>query len=75
MHLLLADDPPCVSELAERVAVGDSAVSHSLRLLRAHGVVRAERSGTSMYYRLVDEHVRVLLTATAQHLDQEHSQR
>ena len=59
----------CVSDLAEAVGLSESAVSHALRLLRAHGVVEARRDGRWIYYALVDEHVGLLLDATIAHME------
>ncbi|MEJ8277938.1 ArsR/SmtB family transcription factor [Pseudonocardia spirodelae] len=44
----------CVSDLAVAVGMSDSAVSHALRLLRAHGMVTAHRQGRLVRYRLAD---------------------
>ncbi len=63
----------CVSDLAVAAGLSESAVSHSLRLLRAHGIVEATREGRWIYYALVDTHVTMLLDATAAHLNQDHS--
>ena len=62
----------CVSDLASAVRLSESAVSHSLRLLRAHGIVDGNRDGRWIYYSLVDEHVAMLLEATEEHLKREH---
>ena len=69
---LQAHDEVCVSELAEWTDISESAVSHALRLLRAHGLVAARREGRWIFYALVDEHVHVLLDATAEHFDHAH---
>ncbi len=42
----------CVSDLAFAVGMSDSAVSHALRLLRAHGMVLAHREGRLVRYRI-----------------------
>lgn len=42
----------CVSDLALAVGMSDSAVSHALRLLRAHGMVTARRHGRLVRYRV-----------------------
>ena len=58
----------CVCDLAAVVHMGESPVSHSLRLLRDAGVVRQRRSGRQVFYRLDDDHVRVLLEMSIAHL-------
>ncbi len=63
----------CVTDLAAAVAISESAVSHALRLLRAHAIVETRREGRWVYYSLADEHVRVLLDATIEHLERDHA--
>jgi len=65
-------DKVCVSDLASEVGISESAVSHALRLLRAHGIVETSREGRWVFYSLVDEHVRILLHATLEHLERDH---
>jgi DNA-binding transcriptional ArsR family regulator len=62
----------CVNDISADTHISDSAVSHALRLLRAHGIVRARREGRQIFYALVDEHVRLLLDATAEHFARAH---
>lgn len=45
----------CVSDLAVAVGMSDSAVSHALRLLRAHGMVSAHRHGRLVRYRVTGD--------------------
>jgi DNA-binding transcriptional ArsR family regulator len=65
----------CVSELATRVVMDESAVSHALRLLRAYQVVGVRREGRHAYYRIVDDHVRLLIDATHKHVAEDHGTR
>jgi ArsR family transcriptional regulator, lead/cadmium/zinc/bismuth-responsive transcriptional repressor len=58
----------CVSDLAAVALASESAVSHHLRLLRAHRVVEVRRSGRLAYYRLADAHVRMLLDLALTHI-------
>lgn len=44
-----------VSELAARVGITENAASQSLRALRDHGWVQAEKSGRTVRYRLVND--------------------
>lgn len=44
----------CVSDLAVVTGMSDSAVSHALRLLRAHGIVAAHREGRFIRYQITD---------------------
>lgn len=58
----------CVCDLAAVVDMGESPVSHSLRLLRNAGVVRPRRAGRQVFYRLDDDHVRLLLELSIEHV-------
>jgi ArsR family transcriptional regulator len=54
MAHLLADEPMTVGRLAERMAVAQPNVSQHLALMRAAGVVVAERDGREIRYGLSD---------------------
>ncbi len=57
-----------VTELAGRVGLSVSAVSHHLHGLRLGRVVRRRRVGRAAYYRLDDAHVEALLKAGLEHV-------
>ena len=59
----------CVCDLAATVAMGESNVSHHLRVLRDHGLVRARRAGKMVFYSPDDAHIRVLLEITREHVE------
>jgi DNA-binding transcriptional ArsR family regulator len=58
----------CVCDAAAVAGLSESATSHALRLLRAHGVVKVRRSGRMAYYALTDGHVRMLLDVALEHV-------
>lgn len=58
----------CVCDLAATVGMTESNVSHHLRVLRAHGLVRARRQGKMVFYSPDDAHIRVLLDITREHV-------
>jgi DNA-binding transcriptional ArsR family regulator len=59
---------PCsVTELAAGIGMGQSAVSHQLRVLRHLGLVAATRHGKSAVYALYDDHVARLLDEAVYH--------
>jgi DNA-binding transcriptional ArsR family regulator len=64
---LLEGGELCVCDLAATTGMGESAVSHALRILRAHRIVKARRSGRMAYYSLRDGHVRMLLDVALEH--------
>jgi ArsR family transcriptional regulator len=54
MAHLLAEGPMTVGRLAERMALSQPNVSQHLALMRAAGVLDAERNGREICYRLAD---------------------
>jgi DNA-binding transcriptional ArsR family regulator len=51
----------CVSDLATGLGRDDTTISHQLRVLRNQQIVAMRKVGRIVYYRLVDEHIRLLL--------------
>ena len=69
---LLEGGELCVCDLAVTSGMSESAASHALRLLRAHGVVQARRAGRMVRYSLRDGHVRMLLDVALEHVRHDH---
>ena len=55
--LQLRTSPRCVHELVDALAVTQPLISQHLRVLKAAGVVRGDRRGREVVYRLVDDHL------------------
>ena len=51
----------CVCDLATGLGRDDTTISHQLRVLRNQQIVTIRKVGRVVYYRLVDEHIRLLL--------------
>lgn len=66
----LAQQELCVCDLAAIVKMGESAVSHQLRVLRSQKLVKYRRQGRNVYYSLADEHVMTLYREVADHLEE-----
>ena len=66
--LLLTGEEMCVSEIAERAEVSQSATSHQLQLLKQMHLIRFRREGKNMYYSLADDHVRTILRMGLEHV-------
>jgi DNA-binding transcriptional ArsR family regulator len=62
--------PHSVSELMEALGMEQSAVSHQMRVLREHTLVKVERQGRKRVYALYDDHVVALLEAALRHVEQ-----
>ncbi|MCW6664867.1 metalloregulator ArsR/SmtB family transcription factor [Aerococcaceae bacterium NML191219] len=57
-----------VNQIAEEVMMTVSAVSHQLRVLREHKLVKARKEGKYAYYSLDDDHVQAILEIALIHL-------
>jgi DNA-binding transcriptional ArsR family regulator len=57
-----------VGEIADHLAVSQSAVSHQFRLLRSLNIVCYRKVGREVYYDLADDHVRDILMRTFEHI-------
>ena len=68
VYTLLGRDEICVGELADRLGMSESNVSHHLAVLRAHGLVRFRREGKQVFYAPDDDHIRLLLDTTLEHV-------
>jgi len=63
-----ATAPLAVSDIAERLGLSVSLVSHHLRLLKGARLVRAERQGKQVYYEADDLHVRRMVEDMVKHI-------
>jgi ArsR family transcriptional regulator, lead/cadmium/zinc/bismuth-responsive transcriptional repressor len=61
----------CVGDIASRIGLTESAVSHQLRLLRGARIVRSRREGRMIFYALDDEHVLSLFRQGLRHVQEE----
>src|SRR5258708_24261581 len=57
-----------VSDIAERLGLSVSLVSHHLRLLKGARLVRADRQGKQVYYGADDAHVRRMVEDMVTHI-------
>lgn len=63
----LSDGELCVCDIGAVLGASQSAVSHQLALLRAASLVAYRREGKTVYYRLADYHVGILLQIGLDH--------
>jgi DNA-binding transcriptional ArsR family regulator len=57
-----------VNEIAEKLQLGQSAVSHQLRILRTAGLVKPRRAGRTIFYSLDDEHIGLIFNTGLAHI-------
>lgn len=60
----------CVSDLANKLVMSESAVSHHLHVLRMNGLVRWRREGKTILYQLNDDHVRGIIAQGCKHIEE-----
>ena len=61
-------EPISVTNIANRLDLSQSLVSHHLRLLRAARMVRSDRRGKQVFYTAADEHVQCVIEDMAAHI-------
>ncbi|WP_160118397.1 metalloregulator ArsR/SmtB family transcription factor [Bacillus sp. V59.32b] len=66
LHLLF-DGEYSVNDIAEKLSLLQSTVSHQLRFLKNLRLVKFRREGTSLYYTHDDQHVMDILKQTIEH--------
>jgi ArsR family transcriptional regulator len=64
----LGDSELCVTDLAAATGVNRTTISHQLRVLRSHRLVRRRRDGKVVYYAVDDDHVMDLVKLASAHV-------
>ena len=60
----------CVCDLSCALGMSQSAISHQLRLLKDANLVKARKSGKSVYYSLADNHISVIMNQGLDHVQE-----
>ena len=60
----------CVQELADRLGMTQSAVSHQLKILKQSKLIKSRREGKSAFYSLSDDHVRSIIDQGLEHVEE-----
>jgi ArsR family transcriptional regulator len=58
----------CVSDIAKKLDMTQSAISHQLRILRQADLVRTQRKGKKVFYRIADKHVFCIIKDCLDHV-------
>ena len=69
LHCLM-DKENCVGDVAGALEMSQTAISHQLRVLKQSHLVRCRRDGKQMYYSLADDHVKMILAAGLEHVEE-----
>lgn len=65
--------PVSVGDIAERLDLSLSLVSHHLRLLRGARLVKGERQAKQIFYEIADSHVSQVLQDMATHIAEDYA--
>jgi DNA-binding transcriptional ArsR family regulator len=65
--------PISVGDIAERLDLSLSLVSHHLRLLRGARLVKGVRQAKQIFYEIADQHVSQVLQDMATHISEDHA--
>ena len=69
--VLMDEEELAVSDLADGLNMTQSAISHQLRTLKQNKLVKSRRDGKQVYYSLDDEHVRSIIAAGREHIEED----
>ena len=58
----------CVQDIADRLSMTQSAISHQLRILKQMSLVKFRRDGKTIYYSLADDHVATIMNQGLEHV-------
>jgi DNA-binding transcriptional ArsR family regulator len=67
LHVLLKREM-CVCDIAETLDMGQSAISHQLRVLRSAKLVKFRKEGKEAWYSLDDNHITALMCQGLEHV-------
>lgn len=67
----ISSSEACVSDVASKLNMTESAVSHHLHILRLNGLVSRRRRGKSICYMLNDDHIRSIILQGCEYITNE----
>lgn len=60
-----------VGEIAEELGMTQSAISHQLKILKQSKLIKSRRDGKSIIYSLADDHVKLIIDAGIEHVEED----
>jgi len=66
----LIDGEKCVGDIAFKINMSASSVSHQLKYLRALNLVKCEKNGQNVMYSISDEHIKIILEYGIEHINE-----
>lgn len=70
----IIEEEKSVNSIANELQMSQSAISHQLKNLKNNDLVRSKRRGKEVYYRLSDEHVKVMISQVFDHTSHKHDE-
>lgn len=67
---VLFDAEISVGEIADKLNMTQSAISHQLKILKQAKLIRSRREGKTMLYSLADEHVKTIIAMGKEHIEE-----
>lgn len=67
----LFEEDLCVSDIAQKLCVSQTAVSHQLRILKQHRLIKYRREGKNLIYSLADDHVKKIINCAKEHMEEQ----
>ena len=68
--MVLTRSELCVGDLADKLGISQSAVSHQLRILRNSRLVKFRKAGKNVVYSISDEHVETIFREGIKHVEE-----
>lgn len=65
---VLSQSQMCVCDIANLLQMGQSAISHQLRVLKQMRLVKSRREGKTVFYSLADGHIETILAQGMEHI-------
>ena len=67
----LFDEELCVGDIAVKLNMTQSAISHQLKILKQSRLIKNRRDGKSIFYSFADDHVRSIIGQGLDHVEEE----
>ncbi|MCD7959019.1 MAG: metalloregulator ArsR/SmtB family transcription factor [Ruminococcus sp.] len=67
---VLFQQEECVMEIARKLDMSPSAISHQLRILKQSRLVTSRRDGKTIYYALADAHISSIFGQAMEHIQE-----
>lgn len=67
---VLSQSEMCVCDIANILQMGQSAISHQLRILKQMRLVKYKREGKTVFYSLADGHIESILAQGMEHISE-----